>query len=391
MSARVLVLDGNQRSALAVTRALGARGIAVTVADATATSLAGCSRHAAARATYPDPVTSPSDFVAGLAQVIDTRGIDVLLPMTDITTALVLRHRDTFSQVRLPFPDYATYERLINKQKVMALAQSLGIPAPATRVIHDANECSSALDGLRFPVVIKPVYSKVQTATGWVPVGVQYADSADELQHKLHTSPCLGSVPLLVQQRIQGYGHGVFALYDHGRPVVYFAHQRLRERPPSGGVSVLSESVALQPASRRFAETLLTRVAWHGVAMVEFKVDDAGTPYLMEVNGRFWGSLQLAIDAGVDFPYLLYRLAMGEVPGNRNGYLLGCRNRWLLGDLDHLYWVFWKDRHRYSIGQRLAALGAFLSFFQRHTRYEINRLDDLRPFLYELRAYLKAM
>ncbi|MGE0080104.1 MAG: ATP-grasp domain-containing protein [Thiohalomonadaceae bacterium] len=383
----MLVLDGNQRSALAVTRSLGARGIEVIVADVTATSLAGCSRHALGCATYPDPATAPSSFVQELARLVRAHDIGVLLPMTDVTTALVLRHRDAFSTVHVPFPAYATYENLVNKQKVMALARSLGVPVPLTHVIHAADDRFAVQGQVRFPVVIKPVYSKVQTPAGWISAGVQYADSADELEAKLSEHPCLGVVPLLVQQRISGHGHGIFALYDHGRPIAYFAHRRLRERPPSGGVSVLSESIALHPASLHFAEALLSQAAWHGVAMVEFKVDAQGTPYLMEVNGRFWGSLQLAVDAGVDFPLLLYRIATGESVERQNGYAFGCRNRWLLGDLDHLYWVLWKERHRYTIGQRLRALGEFMKLYQRRTRYEVNRLDDWRPFLHELRGY----
>ena len=80
--------------------------------------------------------------------------------------------------------------------------------------------------------------------------------------------------------------------------------------PPSGGVSVLCESVPLRKPLVDYALRILQSAAWHGVAMVEFKLDArSGIPHLMEVNGRFWGSLQLAIDAGVDFPWLLYQLA----------------------------------------------------------------------------------
>ena len=86
------------------------------------------------------------------------------------------------------------------------------------------------------------------------------------------------------------------------RPVAFFAHKRLRERPPWGGVSVLSESAEPDPRLKALARQLLDDACWHGVAMVEFKVAPDGTPYLMEINTRFWGSLQLAIDAGVDFP-----------------------------------------------------------------------------------------
>ena len=113
----------------------------------------------------------------------------------------------------------------------------------------------------------------------------------------------------MLQERIVGPGVGVFACYRDGRPVALFSHRRLRERPPWGGVSVLSRERAA--ASRARASTprrLLDELGWHGVAMVEFKQDVRdGIPKLMEINGRFWGSLQLAIDAGVDFPALLVR------------------------------------------------------------------------------------
>jgi predicted ATP-grasp superfamily ATP-dependent carboligase len=66
---------------------------------------------------------------------------------------------------------------------------------------------------------------------------------------------------------------------------------------------------------------LLGQFDWQGVAMVEFKVEaNTGTPYLLEVNGRFWGSLQLAIDAGVDFPALLVDAATGKPPAQSHGY-----------------------------------------------------------------------
>ena len=122
--------------------------------------------------------------------------------------------------------------------------------------------------------------------------------------------------PVLIQERIVGAGLGVFLLRHAGRTEAAFAHRRLREKPPSGGVSVLAEAVELPPALLERAERLLDCFGWNGVAMVEFKEDAAtGEPVLMEVNGRFWGSLQLAIDSGVDFPSRLVALAAGGPAG----------------------------------------------------------------------------
>jgi hypothetical protein len=108
----------------------------------------------------------------------------------------------------------------------------------------------------------------------------------------------------------------------------------------------------------------------------------------MEVNARFWGSLQLAIDAGVDFPWLLYQMAT-NVPLDRiNGYRVGLKNRWLLGDLDHLYLTLKKTN---SAVQKCRAILSFFNFFNRDTRHEIDRWSDLGPFLFELKQYVAGM
>jgi len=124
---------------------------------------------------------------------------------------------------------------------------------------------------------------------------------------------------------------------------------------------------------------------WHGAAMVEFKVRPDGRPYLMEINPRFWGSLQLAIDAGVDFPWLAYQLAAGITTDPVDGYRIGVRNRWLLGDLDHVY-LSWKQ----STGLRAKwrAIVGFLSAFEPGTMHEVDRRDDFKPFLVELKRYV---
>ena len=139
--------------------------------------------------------------------------------------------------------------------------------------------------------------------------------------------------PVLLQERIEGPGRGLFACFDRGQPVAFFAHRRLREKPPSGGVSVLCESTTLDPIAVDYGTRLLSRLGWHGVAMVEFKQDNRdGSLRLMEINARFWGSLQLAIDAGVNFPCILADIAAGKPPTGPMQYRVGVRTRWLAGD-----------------------------------------------------------
>jgi len=123
--------------------------------------------------------------------------------------------------------------------------------------------------------------------------------------------------------------------------------------------------------------------------MVEFRKDPAtGRIGLMEVNGRFWGSLQLAIDAGLDFPWLVSQLALGRRPHSGAPYRVGVKSRWLLGDLDHLYLRLFKTARELQLPpsspSRLRTVVDFLKFRQRDMHDEIARFDDIRPFLHEL-------
>src|SRR5258707_9736904 len=225
---------------------------------------------------------------------------------------------------------------MTDKWNLMGLAQRLNVAMPKTHSIADARSLRQACPDLKFPVVLNPYRSMIWTNGRCTAASVRYAESVRELERTVAQYEYFGGNPFLLQEYIPGQAHGIFALYNRGKLIASFAHRRLRENPPSGGVSVLCESVEKNPEAWRMARTILDQIAWHGVAMAEFKVSADGTPYLMEVNGRFWGSLQLAIDAGVDFPWLLYQLATGKAVDPVDGYATGVRSRWLLGDLARL-------------------------------------------------------
>ena len=386
----VLVLDGNQRSALAVVRSLGSQGVPVVVGESTARSLAGSSRYCWRQLCYPSPVVDPDGFVAEISRYVRENGVQLVLPVTDITTAIVLKNRSLFGEQARLFPALENYELLTNKCLLARYASDLGVLTPATVCIQHRDELPAAASQVRFPAVVKAAYSKVWVQNAWVATGVKYVRSRDELFAVVAQLPWHGQAPILIQQCVDGEGQGVFALFDHGRPLAWFAHRRLREKPPSGGVSVLSESIPLPQQMQKAANVLLTSAGWHGVAMVEFKVTQDGRPYLIEVNGRFWGSLQLAVDSGVDFPCLLYRLAIGKPVVPAAEYQVGRKSRWLLGDLDSLYLTL-KNRQAGGVTAKLRAIIEFLRLRSPGMRYEVNRAGDMKPFLTELRSYILAV
>ncbi len=143
----------------------------------------------------------------------------------------------------------------------------------------------------------------------------------------------------LVQGIVAGRGKGVFALCDRGAPVAWFGHERLRDVRPSGSGSSLRRSIPLDPRLHAPAARLLAAMAWHGPVMVEFRDDGAGEPCLIEVNGRFWGSLELAVASGVDFPALWVALLRGERVAATTAYETGVTVRWAWGDVKRLLYV----------------------------------------------------
>ncbi len=380
---RVLITDGNERAALAAARSLVRAGHTVGVTAATRVSLAGVSRGVRSHRLTTDPLTDPAGYAAELGRVTRQQDTGVLLPMTDASLEAVLEHRSALPVgVVLPFPDLATYRAASDKARVLTLARDCGFGVPETRMVATPGECDVTVPDDFFPAVVKPHRSVVTAAGVRRKLAVTQVSDAVECRRALAALPA-AAFPVLLQRHISGVGEGFFALRWGGRTIAMFAHRRLREKPPSGGVSVYRESIPLDDGLAGPGLRLLDALDWRGVAMIECKREHhTGRQVVMEVNGRFWGSLQLAIDAGVDFPSLLVRCAAGETLPESCDYRVGVRSRWFWGDVDHLY------LRLKAGGARVRALLAFLRVSPRRDRSEVWRWRDPAPFVVETLQWL---
>lgn len=392
---RVIVTDGEQRAALATVRSLGRAGYQVSVCSSTRKSLAGASRFVEDQHLTPNPLHDPAGFLEATSALCADLKVQVLLPITDAALEAILPARSRFPATRIPFAEVGTYRRASDKAELMLRARELGIPTPKEiRLESRRDELNDNLDPL-FPLVIKPSKSVIITAEGKQKVSVKRAQDRTELEAGLRKLPA-GAYPLLLQENIEGHGEGGFFLFENGEPLAQFAHRRIREKPPSGGVSVYREAVPMAEDVRLHSLTLLRDLDWNGVAMVEFRrsIKD-GRPYLMEINGRFWGSLQLAIDAGVDFPRLLVDSAVGLPTEPVRKYRTGIRSRWWLGDLDHLLIRLRggvaAQHLSPELGSRAGALARFLVPWRPGDRSEVMRLSDPGPGVRELIDWAKEL
>jgi len=384
----IVVSDGETRSALAVTRTLGAAGYEVHVLSAGERSLAGSSRHAAQAHAIPSAEREPAAWSGAVDTLLAQLHDPLFIPTTEVSAGLAIES-GLYDRWRVALPDPAAYRAAIDKHSLMVRARALGIDVPASTFIESLTELDRLPDGFQYPVVLKARRSRWFEGGRWHEGGVHIVRDAAQLRESVQAPDFAGGC--LIQEFVPGHGEGLFFLVDRGRIVARFAHRRLREKPPSGGVSVLSESVDPDPALLEASERLLADFEWHGVAMVEYRRSPTGRAVLMEINPRLWGSLQLAIDAGVDFPRLMVDLYSGkqvDAPTGRANVKL----RWLLGDWDHLLIALRRREMRQAMDQTpLDVIAAFFKSFFDGSRLEVLRRDDPAPFFHELREWFRRL
>jgi len=234
---------------------------------------------------------------------------DLVIPATDGCFAPVVLNRSRFeSLAKCAIPNEYGFEHTYLKQKTMAMAERLGVPIPRTVLLRDAGELDDleARAGMRMPVVVKAVSSKVWNGGVRIDTTASLVHDWDVLRQRVRK--LLATTPVLVQDYFSGIGVGQEFLVEKGVILEAFQHERLHE-PLGGGGSLYRRSAPLNQEMLKHSARMLQHMEWTGVAMVEYKQNPAtGGFALMEINGRFWGSLPLAIAAGVDFPADLYAL-----------------------------------------------------------------------------------
>ena len=303
---RILVLGAHTNVGVTVVQSLGRRGHECWVASHRAEFPARHSRYVTRVAIHPDPIEERRSFEEWVLAFLDANRPDLILPVGD--SALIPLHemRDRLAGAALAVAD--TAHVAFDKERVRKLAVKLGIPTPETLYLEQFD--ARALDAFAssFPLVVKPVSSVVwKQAAGLMKAAVVHdAPRAAELAASL-----VESCPIQVQRWVPGRGMGVEVLASEGRIVMAFAHRRIHEGPDLSPVSTYREAVPPPPPLLQAASQLLGELRWTGVAMVEFRVDEAsGRHWLLEINGRFWGSLPLAVHAGADFPAALVELIL---------------------------------------------------------------------------------
>jgi hypothetical protein len=337
--ANVLILDGHCSAALAFVRSLGRAGHCVIVGgEQRFFSPASNSKYCRQSYFYPSPVIDVDDFFCSIEDVVVRENIDVIFPMTDITVWPLSCWQGHCLSAKIAVSPCKSVELVSDKYQTIRLAEKLGVPVPRTKIISSENDLDGVLsENWRCPVVIKDRFSMRWENGKGIAGGVDFACSAEELAAKVKLK-LEKSADIAIQQFAIGVGIG-FSCFAIGDEIFWpFQWERIREKDPRGSGSSARKSVTLDPALVDFSTKLVLASGFQGICMVEYKKNPkTGELFLMEINGRPWGSLQLAVHAGYDYPKALADWVLtGNLPEKRRAYKKNITCRWLVADLIHL-------------------------------------------------------
>ena len=329
-----IVTDGLWRKSLSVIRSLGKANYHVTVLGNSWCTTGFWSRYATRRERFPTADSNETAFIQALTSLLDEYNdaeiTPVVFAMEDASMKCLVKMQHSEPTVSfaalLPPPDALAIAA--DKALTMKHAADLGIPCPHTAIADNPTSAVTLTNELeKGSFVAKP---RVGVGSSGVLYGTHLKEE-DWAQHIRN----FGS--LVIQERIpeEGEALGASLLIDeNGKTIAAVAHRRLKQYPVSGGPS--TDRITIDnPELIANSEHLLQSLKWRGIAMVEWKLDPRdNVPKLLEINPRFWGSLELAVRAGVDFPLIYAQASRMEPFSPVISSETGVRCRWMIpGDI----------------------------------------------------------
>jgi predicted ATP-grasp superfamily ATP-dependent carboligase len=323
----LIVEDGWQRGALAACRALGQAGWTVGIASPQRAGLAASSRFAAAWHHVPAPERDAERFLEATGEAIAQGRYEIVFPAGDAEAVALSSGRGRLGAV-VPYGPHEDVVRAFDKVRLAEAGERAGFAVPATAA------ATGDLGRLGVPVVVKP---RLTTASGsggeTIRLRATLAYDVAAAAERAEVLRGAGAEPLL-QSHVSGELAAYVCVVDReGRLVTGVEQRAQRVWPPNCGGSVRAVTVASSEHLRAKVQALLAELNWFGLAQVQFQAGEDKEAYLIDLNGRFYGSMALALAAGPNLPEIWALMAMGERVRPVKETRIGVRYHWLEADL----------------------------------------------------------
>ena len=313
----VAVILGASCNGLSFVRSLGRRGIPTLLLDSERSL--GMHTRFGEVALLPDAYEDP-DGCASFLELVGARLAQpgVILATSDVHTLLLATYEERLRRsFRFLVPEADTVQMILNKRLQYEFARSVGVPIPESFFPESVEEARRVAAEVRYPCLLKP-YDSHHAWSFLDGKKVIAVESSSELIAEFERVTALG-VPLMIQDYIPGEDSallGYLAFWDRERRErAWITKQKLRQNPPQFGDGALTISVDA-PDVAALGRRLLDACGYQGFVGVEFKYDERDATYrLIEINPRTVSCNELAIRAGVDFPWIGYENVTGSDDG----------------------------------------------------------------------------
>lgn len=388
----VLIAEGYSPTSLPIMRSLEKKGIKTAVLTSFSVYTSLFSKYCGTQFLVPS-TSLQTEWFQAVEKIVKKVKLDVYFPQSEWSLIPISKNRDKLTPyLKLPIASQDSILTCFDKRSTLELALENGVPIPETRFVKNSAELNLAAQEMRYPCVVKPRWSVVWQKDRAFDRRGGFVNSPSELIATYNSIHQYFPYPL-IQEYVPGFNYSVAAVYNEGKPRAFCCIKVQRAWPRSGGNSCYRESASLDPQMKNYTEKLLESLNWHGIAEVEFRLDPRdNTPKLMEINPRFWGSLCVAMKAGVDFPYLLYKIAMdGDTRGTFN-YKLGVKGRLLEQELFYLVSLI-KDSSENSNerSSNLSLFASWLKFYEPGLFYDTFEMSDPVPFFFRIAMLPKGL
>jgi len=343
---RVLVSEGNSTSAREAVTILGLSGHLVEVCDPSRWCLARFSRFVQKFHRCSGLRDDPSGFLRFVEDLLTAQHFDVLLPIHEQGFLFARVQERLGPRAGLALPGFDSYRAAHSKAAFSRLLDQLGLPQPATAIVHSVSELR---DAMKFPAIIK-------TSVGTASRGIWFVRSEADLEAALqelsaqHVSANGAFADeVLVQEWVAGTTEKAQAVFCRGKLIGFHAYRQIAAG--AGGGEAIKQSVS-RPQVRAHLAAIGEKLAWHGALSVDYVMpDDSATPLLIDCNPRLVEPMN-AYRAGADLVGLLLLISQGDVPAalpdSRAGVrthlamqvLLGCASRG--GTRRDILWECWR-------------------------------------------------
>ena len=314
------IIIGTHTMGLGVIRALGIMNVPIIAIYYKKDDMGYVSKYVRESYHFPHPEFEETQFINRLIDLGARFPGSPLIPVSDESLKVISKHKLLLQNYfKVACPEWEIVEKLLEKNFTYKLAEAIGVPIPKTIIPTSMDEVISFSKDLSYPCLVKPVESH-----SYFRLFKRKIVKASDFQQLF--SACLeaeqASMQVMLQELIPGaddQGVNYNSYFWEGQPLVEFTAQKVRSAPPELGSPCAAMSLKV-PEVMENGRKMLNAAGFYGYACTEFKRDPRDGVYkLIEINGRHNLSTLLAVNCGINFPWLHYRhLVEGILPQQNN-------------------------------------------------------------------------